>query len=330
MNRKIMPLLIMLIMSVGCLGLAFADNNTTGNVTAETIEDDLTDYIIPVHITDDGIEFSDGFTGFCLDSSKDVISANDKFTSQGTTGEELENHVKLAIIECYRTGHENDIQNVVSQVIAGNKDYDVVKSVYNSTENVDDTAVVNISNDTEATFTFELLKSADDAKSDCLAYKVSMKPIANDNVLGAANDEANDTLKNQTDNAANDTLAISENNDTPTEKQDINGTGNASGAAGEENNDTEKSTENNSTSGQTEINETNKTIINKTNTVIVNENNTTIINQKNVKTINKTNETPKNATLQNKIMRVVGNPIFLLVIVIVIVAVVAVAMRRRN
>ena len=314
MNKKIITLLIVLIFSVSCLAVVAQDNNTTGNATAEEIED-LTDYIIAISTTANGIEFSDGFTGFCLDLSKDAINVDDKFTSAHTNDDKVENNVKMAIIECYKAGNENNLQNVVSQVLNGNKEYDILNATFKSNKITDDTIVVDINNDTEATFTFELLKSNNAGKSDCLAYKVSTKAIAKDDVLSATNDDANDTLETTTENNT-------QSNDAP--------------AAGENNTQTTNGNENNNTpvekknDGETIINETNTTTINKNNTVIVNENNTTIINQKNVKVINKTNETPKNATIQDQIMRTVGNPIFLLVVVIVIIAVVAVAMRRKN
>lgn len=309
MNKRIIPLLVILIFTISCIAIVSATNNTTDNLTAGDIEEDSNNYIIPVRITDNGIEFSDGFTGFCLDSSKDTITANDKFTSGPTNNDELQNHVKIAIIECYKAGKEDDIQNVVLQVLNGNRTYDVVESVFSSTETISDTAVVNINNTTEATFTFELLKSTDDSKSDCLAYTVSFRTISNEGLLGASNDDANQSASNETSNQSNSEDATTANNNTESNSE-ANGKG--------------------STDGQTVINETNNTIINKTNTVIVNETNTTVINKNNTKIINKTNETPQNATLQNTIMRVVGNPIFLLVIVIVIIAIAAFAVRRKN
>lgn len=317
MHKKIMTLLIVLIFSVSCLAVVAQDNNTTINTTSEELED-LTDYIIAISTTAKGIEFSDGFTGFCLDLSKDAVNVDDKFTSAHTNDDKVENNVKMAIIECYKTGNENNLQNIVSQVLNGNKEYDVLNATFKSNQIADDTIVVDINNDTEATFTFELLKSNNAGKSDCLAYKISTKAIAKDDVLSASNDDANDTLETTTENntKSNDQLAAGENN-TQT-------------ANGNENNNTPAEKKNAGDDSQTIINETNTTTINKNNTVIVNENNTTIINQKNVKTINKTNETPKNATIQDQIMRTVGNPIFLLVVVIVIIAVVAVAMRRKN
>ena len=336
MNKKIIPLLIVLIVSVCCLSLVSADNNTTDNVTVtEDVQEDLTDDIIAFSITENGIEFSDGFTGFCLDPSKGSISVDDKFTSQATTGGEVENNVKLAIIECYKTGHEDDIKNIVSQVIAGNKEQDIVESVYSSTETVADTATVDIDNSTEATFTFELLKSQDDSKSDCLAYTVSMQTVENDDVLAAGDDEANDTMETAADNdTESDNNLTADENDTDTTAENQKTTEEDPAAAGD-NNDTQQEVSDDNDTGksdgkQTIVNETNKTIINKTNTVIVNETNTTIINKNNTKVINKTNETPQNATVQNQIMRAVGNPIFLLVVVIAIIAVVAVVMRRKN
>ena len=306
MDKKIMTLLIILIFAVGCVSFVWADKNTTDNLTVENIEENMTDnnlseYIIPVHITDNGIEFSDGFIGFCIDSSKDVITVNDKFTSQNTRNDEIENNVKLAIIECYKAGKENDIQNVVSQILNGNKNYDIVDSVLNSGESVNDAAVVKINNTTEATFTFELLKPTDDSKSDCLAYTVSLKTVD-------SNDEVNDAAENTTEN--NSTIENTTENNSTTEDTNIS--------------DAQVTT------NQTIVNNTNNTILNNTNNNITNENNTTIINQNNTKIINKTNETPKNATIQETIMRVVGNPITILVIVIAILAVVGVVMKRKQ
>ena len=73
MNKKIIVTLIVLLFCVGCLSMVSADNSTN-----ETSQDDasidLSNYIVPVSITDNGIEFSDGFTGFCLDLTKETIT----------------------------------------------------------------------------------------------------------------------------------------------------------------------------------------------------------------------------------------------------------------
>ena len=301
MNKRIIPLLIIVIFSICCLSIVSADNNTT-NVTETPEIEDTTNYIMPISITGNGIKFSDGFTGFCIDPAKNSITTDDKFTAEPTTGSE--NAIKLAIIECYKANKENDIENVISKVLNKDTSNDIAKKVLSSNENVGDSTVVEINNDTEATFNFELLKSSDGEKSDCLAYKVSFKTIKHDDALSAVNDE------NETDNSA-------DNNTNTNNKTD------------NENTETAQNNTKTNTSEKTVI-ETNKTIINKTNTVTVNENNTTTINQNNHKIINKTNETPQNSTIQNKILRTVGNPIFLLVIVIIIIAIVAVTIRRKG
>ena len=311
MNRKIIPLLIVLIGSLCCLGMVSADDNATDNLTDGNVED-MMEYVMPVHITDNGIEFSDGFIGFCIDSKKPAVTANDHFSAQPTKNEVLENHIKLAIIEAYKAGKEDNLGDIVLQVINGNKEHDIVEAVFNSTETVNDTATVALNNTTEATFTFELLTSQDGSKSDCLAYKVSMKEIKTYEALKATNDDVNQS-------ADNESAAVASTSDNATSKTDDAGNKTAAAGGDEQSDD-----------GQTVVNETNKTVINKTNTVIVNENNTTVINKNNTKVINKANDNPQNATIPQKLMRTVGNPIFLLVIVIVIIAVVGVVMRRKN
>ena len=320
MHKKIMTLLIVLIFSLSCLVVVAANNNTSDNAAYSEEIEDLMDYIIPISFTDKGIEFSDGFTGFCLDSTKSGVNVDDKFTSTHTQNEEVENNVKWAIIEWYKSGKKDNIENAVSQAITGNKKYDAANTLFESGDIGDDKIVVKIDNTTEATFEFELLKSSKDGISDCLAYKVSMKTVPNDDVLSSSENDIANTSK-----VENDTIIDKTGNITD-EK-----TGEASG--GELINETDKKTDandNKKSDDETVVNETNKTILNKTNVVIVNETNTTIIHKNNTKVINKTNETPQNATVQDTIMKTVGNPIFLLVIVIVIIAVVAVVMRRKD
>ena len=293
MNKKIITLLLVVIFSAAFLSVVSADNNTTD--TAPTSEsEDTANYIVPVSITDNGIKFSDGFTGFCIDLSKNKITTDDKFSSKSST--DSENILKLAIIECYKANRENEIGSIISKVINNDTGDKIVEKVLSSQENIGDNAVVEINNDTEATFNFELLKSVSSEKSDCLAYKVSLKTVKHNDTLSAANDE-NSTENAQTDNATN-------SSDKKTEPVE---------------NNTEKT-----------VIETNKTIVNKTNTLIINENNTTTINQNNTKVINRTNDTPENATIPDIIMRTAGNPIFILVVVIIIVAIVAVTMRRKD
>ena len=308
MTRKIIPLLILLIISVSCLSFVSADNNTT---VTEEIED-LTNYITVSSINGDKIEFSDGFIGFCLDSAK--IGADSKFTSRSTTSNE--NAVKLAIIECYKQNKVNEMGIIISKVVAKDTSDSIVQKVLSSGETIGDSALVEINNTTEGNFNFELLKSSNDG-SDCIAYKVSLQTMIPEDTLAAGENSTESEGVNESGDTSKDTTPQSQNNSeeetTPTQNNETKDVK----TADDENN------------GETTVNEKNKTVINKTKTVIVNETNTTIINQNNTKIINKTNETPQNATVQDTIMKAAGNPIFILVVVIVVIAIVAVVMRKR-
>lgn len=307
MNKRIITLLLVVIFSISCLSMVSADNTTNTTETSEI--EDTANYILPISITDNGIKFNDGFTGFCIDLAKNSITTDDKFTSEPTTNSE--NAIKLAIIECYKANKENEIENVISKVINKDTSDEIAQKALSSTEKIGDSAVVEINNDTEATFNFELLKSANGEKSDCLAYAVSLKTIPHEDKLSAANED--NATADDTDNNTETT-----NDTTPTD---------------ESTNDTQNQTDDKKTDdGQNTktVTETNKTIENKTNTVIINENNTTIINKENTKIINKTKEKPQNATVQDTIMKAAGNPIFILVIVIIVIAIAAVVMRRKD
>lgn len=301
MMKKIIPILIVLIISVSCLSLVSADNGTD-NETIETNEiEDLANFITVNSINGHEIAFSDGFMGFCLDATK-TVDSTDKFTSQSTTSNE--NDVKLAIIECYKQNKENDIGNVIQKVLAKDSGDSVAENVLGSSEQVGDHVVVNISNSTEATFDFELLKSSQDGKPDCIAYKVSLQTIIPEDTVS----------DNGTDNATDEVIQNDTDKNTTPEEVIPN-----------ETDDANKTTPQ---SDDKQTSETNKTITNKTNIVIINETNTTIIKKNNTKVITK-NDTPQNATLQHTIMKAAGNPIVLLAIVVIIIAVVAVVMRRR-
>lgn len=312
MNRKIIATLIVLLFFVGCLGIASAENST--NETAKTNESiDLSKYIHPISITDKGIEFSDGFVGFALNSTKDPITTADGFENQKTGNDEIQNYVKLAIIEAYKRGCEDNLAKIISSFADGSyklSNDNVIKAVLKSNETIGDNATVELEDSMEGNFEFELLKDVKGKKSDCLAYKVSLKEISKSNNTTNVTNGTGD--KNTTEPVDNKTNAT-------------NGTDgkNAAGPA-------DNKTDGNKQNQKTIENETNQTIKNKTNTVIVNENNTTIINQNNTKVINKTNDHPENATIQNKILQTVGNPIFLLVVVIIIAAVAIVLLRRKG
>ena len=313
MKKKMLILFIVLLFSVS---LAWAENNTTENLEIE----DTGNYILPISMADNVIKFDDGFEGFCLDLSKESITTSDKFELGELSNSDIENNVKLVIIECYKQSKESDIGQIVKNLLNGNTDNEVIKEALSSNEKIGSEAVVNIGNTTEATFTFEALKSTDDAKSDVLAYSVSTKTVEQPEVLGASDDTSDEPSD---DNAAQKEPSDKKTEDKTTdEKTTENEPADDKKTGGEQTNNTEP--KNNTT-----VNETNNTIVNKTNTVIVNENNTTVINNNNMKTINNTNDTPENDTT-SQLLKAAGNPIFILIIVIAIIAIVAVAMRRKD
>ena len=315
MNHKIIATFVVLIFAVGFLGIVVAeDNNTTELGTIE----DAASYIMPISISENAVEFSDGFTGYCLDLTKEPISAEDGFVSQPTGSDEIQNYIKLAIVEAYKQGCEDNLDQIISSFADGSykdSDNEVIAEVLKSQETVGDEAVVELEDSIEGTFEFELLKPADGNKSDFLAYKVSLKEMPADD---------NATEENGTN--PSEAILASSSDDNQSQEKSAALPDNASEDAKKAENASEEDK-----IPETIVNETNKTIINRTNTIIVNENNTTIVNQTNIKHINKTtNDEPKKEDAIQQLVKTVGNPIFLLFVVIVIAAIVAVAMQRKG
>ncbi|WP_458454616.1 hypothetical protein [Methanobrevibacter sp.] len=337
MNRKIMSLIIVLIFSLCCISIAFAQNDTIEDIESNdsNIEtEDLSNYILPISISNGKIEFNDGFTGFALDSSKDKISEDDTFSPGEFSYSQSENYVKSAIIESYKQGRENDIANIVSKIIDGNLDTQdsVIKEVLSSEASIGDSEVVSIDNTTEATFTFELLKSTNEEKSDCLAYKVSLKTVEAPDILNAGDDGKNNSNDDNATLEDNDKQSTdtgedkAANDDKDKKSQDSQ--------KNTEDNDNEKSAvtnasdnqknDNESKANDTTVNETNTTIVKTTTTVI--ENNTTIVHN-NVKEVNNTTA-PENDTLTSLLKA--GNPILILIIVIAVAVIAVVIMKRKE
>lgn len=336
MNRKIMGLMIVLIFSLCCISIAFAQNDTVDDIesNASNIEtEDLSNYILPISISNGKIEFNDGFTGFALDSSKDKISEEDTFSLGEFSYSQSENYVKSAIIESYKQSRENDIANIVSKIIDGDLDTgdSVIKEVLSSEGSIGDSEVVSIDNTTEATFTFELLKSTNEEKSDCLAYKVSLKTVEAPDVLNTSDDGQNnsndnnatpeDNDKQSTDNgedkAANDDKDKKSQDSQKTTEDNENKKSAVTNISDNQKNDEGKAND-------TTVNETNTTIVKTTTTVI--ENNTTIVHN-NVKEVNNTTA-PENNTLTNLLKA--GNPILILIIVIAVVVIAVTIMKRKE
>lgn len=295
MNKKIITLLIVLFISVS---MVWAENDTSDELEA----DDNANYIMPVSIGENGIKFSDGFIGFSLDDSD--LTKSDGFTQEPTGNDNLQNYIKLAIIECYKQSRE-EIGEIVGSFCDGsykNSDDELITAVLDSGEKIGDHVVVELDDGSKATFDFELLKSSED-KSDCLAYKVSIDESTQDTKLGASDSTTKDTSK------SDDTPEVSDDNDTSKESEpavSAKNKDNAQKTTDEDNN--------------TQVNETNKTIVNKTNTVIVHEKNTTIITKENVK-----NDTP-----QDTLLKTAGNPLFILAVVAVVIIAAVVYKSRKD
>lgn len=312
MNKKVIVFFVVLLFS---LSMVWADNNTTDTLEVE----DNKHYILPISISNGEIKFNDGFTGFNINPDKNNAGMSDKFLLDDFNGKDIENTVKLVIIEAYKQGKEHEIGQILTKLNHGDSNDNVIKEALNSHEKIGKNPVVKIDNSTEATFNFEYLKSVDDEKSDCIAYKVSMKTVEEPEILSTPNDDSYNQPVDETGDADNDKTADDQNKETDDNKKSDDNT-----------QDNQKQTDDNTKSdNDTTVNETNKTIVNKTNTVIVNETNTTIINNNNVKTINNTNDTPQNDTT-SQLLKAAGNPIFILIIVIVIIAIIAVAVRRKD
>lgn len=330
MTRKITALLIVLIFSVCLAGIAFAENSSVNdsqvaddsqnteinNANNQAIED-TSNYIKVASISGHEFKFSDGFTGFCL-SSTGTIETGDTFTSEAFANSQTENYVKLAIIEAFKLGKENDLGEIIAKIVKGDMDSgnEVIKAVMESSEKIGDSKTVNIDNTTEATFTFELLKSTDEDHIECLGYTVSKKPV--EPVISG--DEAASDDKQSEDNNGTQPAG----NSTPGDNDKQADSGNTTP---EKNQTDDKNSKDNKTEPKKVDNKNvvknDTTIVKNTTTVI--ENNTTIVHN-NVKEVNNTTA-PKNNTATNLLKA--GYPIIILLIVIVI-AVVAVVIKRRE
>ena len=340
MNRKIAALIIVSIFALCCAGIAFAGNESSDALDSSddsgSVElEDTSNYITITGIANGEIKFADGFTGYAMDSSKGKIGSDATFTPGEFSHSKIENYIKLAIIEAYKQGKENQLGAIISKIADNNMDSSdsVISEVLNSNDNIGSSEVVKINDNTEATFTFELLKSTDDEKSDCLAYKVSMKTVesdklaASDDIDNTSEDNKQDTTGNDNnDDKAEDTnknKTTYDNSDDKAEDTNKNKTTNDKNDSETTNNeDVKKESEKNN--AEKEKPKNNTTIVKTTTTVI--ENNTTIVHN-NVKEVNNTTE-PKNDTAGNLLKA--GNPILILIIVVVVAVIAVVIMKRKN
>ncbi|WP_407424705.1 hypothetical protein [Methanobrevibacter sp.] len=233
MNKKIVTLILVILISFCFLGIVVADNAThDDNNTADHDKkvdnktDDNTNTVdksktvdkpkknyIKAEINGNDIKFSDGFRGFILDYSKSPASSGDEFKRVSTSKLGNSNVLKLAIIECYKQNSVDQIGKILADFVkTGSSNTKVGEAVAASHAQVGDQAVVKIDNHTEAVFYFEVLKSVSGNESDYFAYKVSFRTIDDDE------EDINQIsgLDNVTNviNATNVTNATSTNNET--------------------------------------------------------------------------------------------------------------------
>ena len=233
MDKKVVTLIIVILISFCFLGIVVADNathddNNTANHNKTVDKDKIIknktiDKIKDKNKTDDknktgdknknyilakgngnDIIFSDGFRGFILDYSKSPASSGDEYKHVSTSKAGNSNTLKLAIIECYRLNSAGQIGKIMADFVkTGYSNTKVGEAVEASHENVGDHDVVKINNNTEAVFDFEVLKSVSGNESDYFAYKVSFRTI--DDGEKEINQTNNLTNVTNTTNVANTT-----------------------------------------------------------------------------------------------------------------------------
>ena len=253
MNKKIVTLILVILVSFCFLSIVVADNATNdGNNTTDhdkTIDNDNTvdknkttdkNKTLDKNKTDDkskknyilakgkgnDIKFSDGFRGFILDYSKSPASSGDEFKHASTSKASNSNTLKLAIIECYKQDSTAQIGKIMAEFVkTGSSDTKVGEAVAASHEKVSDHEVVKIDNHTEAVFDFEVLKSVSGNESDYFAYKVSFRTIDdNEKVINQTNNLTNLTNTTNTTNTTNVTNTTNITNITQQLDNDTNAT----------------------------------------------------------------------------------------------------------
>lgn len=235
MNRKIVTLILVILISFCFLSIVVADNalhhdknttadhgktvdkdkkvdknkkvdNKTTDKNKKTNKNKTTDksnknYILATGSGND-ITFSDGFRGFKIDFSKPSAKTGDKFKRASASSVSNSNSLKLGIIESY-LGYSGYIGNRMTNIAKENNTTTYVG------DDIGDHEVVIIDKDTEAIFDFEVLKSATGNTSDYFAYKVSFRTIENqtDNLTNQTNKTNNATnttnITQQIDNGTN-------------------------------------------------------------------------------------------------------------------------------
>ena len=240
MNKKLVTLILVILISFCFLSIVVADNvthnnsntadhgkkvnnvdkvkkvdgdkNVDKNKTADknkTTDKNKTDdkskknYILAKG-NGNNILFSDGFRGFILDYSKSPASSGDEFKRVSASAASNSNTLKLAIIECYKQGSSGQIVKIMGDFVkTGSSSSKVGEAVAASHEAVGDHAVVKINKHTEAVFDFEVLKSVSGNESDYFAYKVSYRSINDGENVKQTNNLTNTTTTANVTNITN-------------------------------------------------------------------------------------------------------------------------------
>ena len=224
MNKKIVTLIIVILISFCFLSIVVADNathdndnttdhnstidkNTTGKdkkTDHDKTDDDSKKNYILAKGKGNNIKFSDGFRGFILDYSKSSASSGDEFKHVSSSKADISNTLKLVIIECYKQNSTDKIGKIIADFVkTGLSNSKVGEVVEDSHKKISDHEVVKIDDDTEAIFDFEVLKSVSGNESDYFAYKVSFKTIHEDVITNQTNNQTNVTNTTNTTNTTN-------------------------------------------------------------------------------------------------------------------------------
>ena len=231
MNKKLVTLILVILISFCFLSISVADNvihdddnshiygktidkdkkidkNKTNDKNKTTDKNKTDNKSKNGHILAKGkgndIRFSDGFRGFRLDYSKPPASPGDEFKRASSSSASNANTLKLAVIECYKQDSAGQIGKVMSDFIkSGSSNSKVGEAVAASHEKAN--GYVKISNHTVAIFSFEVLKSVSGNESDYFAYTVSFASINDEKDINQTNNLTNVTKSNVT-NTTNGTM----------------------------------------------------------------------------------------------------------------------------
>ena len=234
MDKKIVTLILVILISFCFLSIVVADNatNDDNNTTDhdKTVDNDKIDddKHVDKNKTDDknktkdknktddkskknyilakgkgnDIRFSDGFRGFRLDYSKPAASSGDEFKRVSASSASNSNTLKLAIIECYKLDSTGHIGKIMADFIkTGSSNTKVGEAVAASHGKVSSHEKIN--NRTEAVFNFEVLKSVSGNESNYFAYTVSFRTVGDDQVINPTNNLTNVTNTTKVANTTN-------------------------------------------------------------------------------------------------------------------------------